>query len=62
MQSKTSCDSDTNFQCQIKMKMRCYFTQTKYSDKLCGNFVCEMQIEMNNFIQAPASLIFATIY
>ena len=44
------------------MKMRCYFTQTKYSDKLCGNFVCEMQIEMNNFIQAPASLIFATIY
>ena len=34
---------------------------SKYSDKLYGNIVYKMQIEMSNFIQVPASFVFASI-
>ena len=37
------------------------FHLSKYSDKLYGNTVYQMQIEMINFIQVPASLVFAAI-
>ena len=33
----------------------------KYYDKLYGNIVYKMQTEMSNFIELPASLVFATI-
>ena len=35
------------------------FLLSKYSDKLYGNIVYRMQTEMSNFIQVPASLVFA---
>ena len=37
------------------------FDLSKYSDKLYGNIVYKMQIEMSNFIQVPVSLVFAAI-
>ena len=37
------------------------FHLSKYFDKLNGNIVCKMQIEMSNFIQVPASTVFAAI-
>ena len=37
------------------------FHLSKYSDKLYGNIVYKMQIEMSNFSQVPASLVFAAI-
>ena len=37
------------------------FHLSKYFDKLHGNFVYKMQIEMSSFIQVPTSLVFATI-
>ena len=38
------------------------FHLSKYSVKLYGNIVCKMKIEMNNFIQVPASLVFAATF
>ena len=38
------------------------FQLSKCSDKLYGNIVYTIQIEMSHFIQAPASLVFATIF
>ena len=37
------------------------FHLSKFSNKLYGNIVYKTQIEMSNFIQVPASLVFATI-
>ena len=37
------------------------FHLSKHSDKLYVSFVYKMQIEMSNFIQVPASLVFAAI-
>ena len=37
------------------------FHLLKYFDKLYGNIVYKMQIEMSSFIQIPASLVFAAI-
>ena len=37
------------------------FHLSKYSDKLYGNIVYKIQIEMSNFIKVPASLVFAAI-
>ena len=37
------------------------FHLSKWAHKLYGNIVYEMQIEMSNFIQVPASLAFAGI-
>ena len=37
------------------------FHLSKWSDKLYGNIVYRIQIEMSNFIKVPASLVFATI-
>ena len=37
------------------------FHLSKCSDKIYGNIVCKTQIEMSNFIQVPASLVFAAI-
>ena len=37
------------------------FYLSKCSDKLYGNIVNKMQTEMSNFIQVPASLVFAAI-
>ena len=37
------------------------FHLSKYSEKLYGNIVYKMQIEMSNFIQVPASLVFAVV-
>ena len=37
------------------------FHLSKYFDKLYGNTVYKMQTEMSNFIQVPASLVFAAI-
>ena len=37
------------------------FHLSKYSDKLYGNIVYQMQIEMIDFIQVTASLVFAAI-
>ena len=37
------------------------FHLSKYSDKLYGNIVCEVQIEMSNFVKLPASIVFRTI-
>ena len=37
------------------------FHLSKYSDKLYGNIVYKMQIEMSNFIQVPTLLLFAAI-
>ena len=37
------------------------FHLSKYSEKLYGNIVYKMQIEMSNFIQVPASLVFAAV-
>ena len=37
------------------------FHLSKCSDKLYGNIVYKIQIEINNFIKVPASLVFATI-
>ena len=37
------------------------FNLSKFSNKLYGNIVHKIQIEMSNFIQVPASLVFATI-
>ena len=34
---------------------------SKYSDKLYANIVYKMHIEMSNFIQVPASLVFGAI-
>ena len=36
------------------------FQLSKSSDKLYGNIVYMIQIEMSHFIQAPASLVFTT--
>ena len=35
------------------------FDLLKYSDKLYGNIVYKMQTEMSNFIEVPASFLFA---
>ena len=37
------------------------FHLSKYSDKLYGNIVDKMQIEISNLIEVPASLVFAAI-
>ena len=37
------------------------FHLSKCSDKLHGNIVYKMQIEIKNFIQVPASLVFTAI-
>ena len=37
------------------------FHLPKCSDKVYGNIFYMMQIEMSNFIQVPASLVFAAI-
>ena len=37
------------------------FHLLELSDKLSGNTFYKMQIEMSNFIQVPASLVFAAI-
>ena len=37
------------------------FHLSKFFDKLYGNIVYQMQIELSNFIQLPASLVFAVI-
>ena len=37
------------------------FRLSKYSDKLYGNTIYKIQIEMGNFIKVPASLVFAAI-
>ena len=37
------------------------FHLSKHSDKLYGNIVYKMKIEMSNFIQVPASVVFAAI-
>ena len=37
------------------------FNLSKFSNKLYGNIVYKIQIEMSNFIQVPALLVFATI-
>ena len=37
------------------------FHLSKYSDKLYGNIVYQMQIEISDFIQVPASLRFVAI-
>ena len=34
------------------------FHLSKYFDKLYGNIIYKMQVEMNNFIQVPASRVF----
>ena len=70
-QCKTSCYSDTNFQCVLisdkdenaidNGKHIALFHLSKYSDKFYGNIAYKMQIEMTNFIQVPASLAFAAI-
>ena len=39
----------------------CFCHLSKYFDKLYGNVVYKMQIQMSNFIQVPASLEFAAI-
>ena len=51
MQFKTSCYSDANFQCHIisdKDENAILFHLSKYTDKLYGNIICKMQIEMSN--------------
>ena len=45
----------------MKMRLIMVNTSSKDSDKLYGNIVYKMQIEMSNFIQVPASLVFAAI-
>ena len=42
-----------------KSKYVVLFYLSKYSDKLYGNIVFKIQIEMINFIKVPASLVFA---
>ena len=42
----------------IMVNMSFYFT---YRNKLYGNIVYKMQTKMSNFIQVPASLVFAAI-
>ena len=37
------------------------FHLQKYSDKVNGNIVYKVQIEMSNFIKVPTSLVFAAI-
>ena len=37
------------------------FYLSKYFDKLYGNIICKMKIEMGSFIKIPVSLLFATI-
>ena len=37
------------------------FHLLKYFDKLYGNIVYKIQIEMSNFIKVPTSLVFAAI-
>ena len=37
------------------------FQLSKYADKLYGNIVYKMQVKVSNFIQVPASLVFAVI-
>ena len=39
----------------------CFCHLSKYFDKLYGNIAHMMQIQMGNFSQVPASLVFATI-
>ena len=39
----------------------CFCHLSKYFDKLYGNIVHKMQIQMSNFSQVPASLVFAAI-
>ena len=39
----------------------CFCHFSKYFDKLYGNIVYKMQIQMSNFSQVPASLVFAAI-
>ena len=39
----------------------CFCHLSKYFDKLYGNFVHKIQIQMSNFIQVPALLVFAAI-
>ena len=47
------------------MKLRLIMVNTSfystYRNKLYGNIVYQMQIEMSDFIQVPASLVFAAI-
>ena len=42
-------------------KLVVLFLLLKYSDQHYGSIVYKMQIEMNNFIQLAASLVFAAI-
>ena len=53
--------SDKNENVIDKDKHVVLFHLLKYSDKLCGNIGYKIQIEMNNFIKVPASLLFAAI-
>ena len=39
----------------------CFCHLSKYFDKLYGNIVHKMQIQMSNFSQVPASLVYASI-
>ena len=67
-QRRTSGYSNNNFQLISdkdenainKGKHFVLFHLSKYSDKLYGNIVYKLQIEMSNFIKVPASLVFAT--
>ena len=46
-------DKDAN---AINYGKHVLFHLSKYFDKIYGKFVCNMQIEMSNLIQVPASL------
>ena len=51
-------DNDEN---AINNSKHTLFHSSKCPDKLYGNIVYEMQIEMGNFIRVPASLVFSAI-
>ena len=53
--------SDNNENAMNNDKHVVLFHLSQYSDKLYGNIVYQMQIEMSNVIQVPASLVFAAI-
>ena len=47
---------------RLKGKHVVLFHLSKYSDKLYGNIVYKIQIEMSNFIKVPASIVFTELW